>query len=84
VLFIQLDRFKQVNDTYGHDAGDWVLRLVANRLRRHLGAQATIGHLGGDEFAALSDVGPAHGPWLVAARELVDRLTTPITLSRAS
>lgn len=53
VLFIDLDKFKPVNDTYGHDAGDFVLRGVAERLRMLFPKNAEITRLGGDEFCLL-------------------------------
>lgn len=53
LLFVDLDRFKQVNDTGGHDLGDLVLKDVANRLRDLGGHNVTWGRLGGDEFVAL-------------------------------
>ncbi len=53
VTFLDLDRFKFVNDSFGHSAGDEVLRAIAVRLREHLREGDTIGRIGGDEFALL-------------------------------
>jgi len=53
VIFIDLDRFKQINDTHGHGAGDAVLKAVASRIRRAVRAEDLVARLGGDEFAVL-------------------------------
>lgn len=53
VLFLDLDRFKEVNDTYGHKVGDELLKGVAHRLRDLLPAGTTLARIGGDEFAAI-------------------------------
>ncbi len=53
VLFLDLDRFKNINDTFGHEAGDRVLRASAARMQQALREQDTIARVGGDEFLAL-------------------------------
>ncbi|WP_081411249.1 CHASE domain-containing protein [Anaeroarcus burkinensis] len=53
VLFIDLDRFKPINDQYGHDAGDVVLRMIGKRLQDRLRASDTVCRQGGDEFVIL-------------------------------
>ena len=53
LLFIDIDHFKAVNDTYGHDQGDKVLRMVANTLQHNLRATDAIGRWGGEEFVIL-------------------------------
>ena len=55
-LFMDIDAFKEINDTYGHDTGDLVLRHLANEIAETLTETETVGRLGGDEFAVWLDV----------------------------
>ena len=81
VLFIDVDGFKSVNDTRGHDAGDQVLRAIAGRLREVVRESDTVGRLGGDEFAVLLEPqGSTAEPELVAERVL-EVLRQPIELA---
>lgn len=83
-LCIDLDRFRQINDTFGHSAGDEVLRTVAQRLQSALRDADSIARLGGDEFAVLIEA--AHldaGPELVAER-LLEVLRVPYEIAAAS
>jgi diguanylate cyclase (GGDEF)-like protein len=79
-LFIDLDNFKSINDTLGHDAGDELLRAVAARLDGVVRATDTLGRLGGDEFVVIAeDLSLAAGPELIAER-LLEALEQPFTL----
>ena len=71
VLFCDLDGFKMINDTLGHDTGDLLLTEVAQRLTRHLREGDTAARLGGDEFAIVLDDTEPHGAVELAERLLV-------------
>lgn len=81
VLFVDLDRFKIVNDSLGHAAGDRLLVAVAERLRRHLRDADSIARLGGDEFAILLEAIDAPDQAIRFAERLVDALAAPFGLA---
>jgi diguanylate cyclase (GGDEF)-like protein len=70
VLMLDLDRFKQVNDTLGHRAGDDLIQAVGQRLGEMLGGGDTLARLGGDEFAIIH----MHAPGLTAVLDLSQRI----------
>jgi diguanylate cyclase (GGDEF)-like protein/PAS domain S-box-containing protein len=80
VLFLDLDNFKSINDTFGHDAGDALLLAVAGTLQTCLRDSDTIARLGGDEFAVLIEGVADHESVYLVAERLVQSLTTPFEL----
>ena len=81
VLYLDLDRFKNVNDSLGHSAGDELLVLVAQRLRRRVRGTDTVARVGGDEFVVLlDDVAETQHAALVAL-SLIDEFKAPFVLS---
>ncbi len=80
LLLLDIDCFKDVNDTLGHPAGDWLLRAVAERLGAAIRQDGTLARLGGDEFA-IAQPG-LDGPTCAAAlaQRLIETLTAPFRL----
>ncbi|ENO89371.1 EAL domain-containing response regulator [Thauera linaloolentis] len=82
VMFIDIDRFKLVNDTYGHAEGDALLRAIAARLSATLRRGDTLARLGGDEFTILlPDLNVPEDAEVIATK-ILDALAAPITLSQ--
>ncbi|GGB17945.1 GGDEF domain-containing protein [Sphingomonas metalli] len=77
LFLMDLDRFKSVNDTLGHQAGDTLLKQVAHRLQRVVGESGLVGRLGGDEFQVLLPGTDARETLATLARALIDALSQP-------
>ncbi len=85
VLLLNLDRFKEVNDAFGHDMGDELLGVVAERLRTVVPAACTVGRLGGDDFAVV--LPPTRDPetaCIALASAIARVLAAPAHLSAAA
>lgn len=80
MLFVDLDRFKFVNDTYGHDVGDKLLREVGRVLRENVRGQDLIGRIGGDEFTVALRGVHREDQAATIARGLVRELSTPFAI----
>jgi diguanylate cyclase (GGDEF)-like protein len=83
VMFIDLDRFKDVNDTYGHQAGDELIRLVAQRLMEALSEKDTLARFGGDEFAVIQTDVRSIEPVEALAKRIQDTLSRPFEVAHA-
>jgi diguanylate cyclase (GGDEF)-like protein/PAS domain S-box-containing protein len=81
VLFIDLDGFKAINDSRGHEAGDTLLREVAARLRKVLRASDVVARLGGDEFVALLQEVDGHERMARAARKILSAVLEPVEIA---
>jgi diguanylate cyclase (GGDEF)-like protein/PAS domain S-box-containing protein len=80
LLFLDLDGFKQVNDSFGHDTGDGLLQGVAERLRHNTREADTVARIGGDEFVfILNDISDAEGA-AVVAENIVRSLAEPFVI----
>lgn len=80
VLFVDLDQFKQVNDTLGHASGDELLKMVANRLRGVCRKEDTLGRLGGDEFIVVGQHMQSQSGAATLASKLIQALDMPFDL----
>lgn len=80
VLYLDLDKFKPVNDTLGHDSGDAVLKEIAVRLKDCLREMDTVARIGGDEFIFILDGINSVQDSVVVAEKVINALSTPISL----
>ncbi len=81
VLLIDLDRFKQVNDTMGHQAGDALLRAFAAHLTTSMGEHAAVARLGGDEFAVLLEDSVSAGAAAEKCEAVLEAARVPLRLA---
>jgi diguanylate cyclase (GGDEF)-like protein/PAS domain S-box-containing protein len=86
LLYLDLDRFKELNDTFGHGAGDRALEVLAERLTRSLPKDAVLGRLAGDEFAVFMEGLPLdadnRGPIAHLARSVLTEINRPFQLNQ--
>ena len=82
VLFIDLDRFKPINDVHGHEVGDVVLQTVARRLQGVLREVDTVARIGGDEFVALLGAPAAQEQLEAIARKLLALVSEPMVVNQ--
>ncbi|AXA93896.1 diguanylate cyclase domain-containing protein [Massilia sp. YMA4] len=83
LMYFDIDRFKQINDTHGHDVGDSVIRLFAQRIRSVLREADFIARLGGDEFVLIAEGLNEAGDAVVIAQKLVAAMAAPFDLAGA-
>jgi diguanylate cyclase (GGDEF)-like protein len=81
VLFIDLDRFKIINDSLGHEAGDILLVEISNRLRRELRSSDIVARLGGDEFVVILEQTAERGDIEAVTRKLLSAVGEPVQLN---
>jgi diguanylate cyclase (GGDEF)-like protein len=81
VIFIDLDKFKEVNDTQGHDAGDLLLKEIALRFKQCVHTEDTVARLGGDEFAIILPALDHTDPCAITAQRIIDQASMPIPIS---
>lgn len=81
ILFVDLDRFKPINDVFGHQMGDDVLRQSADRLRKVVGDSGFVGRLGGDEFVIIQTRSVSTESAHVLGQAIVQALRMPFELS---
>src|SRR3546814_2026919 len=80
IMLLDLDRFKQVNDTLGHPAGDALLKQVAERLLKIVGDKEMVSRLGGDEFQIILPDQEDRGKLGDVAREIIANLSQPYSV----
>jgi diguanylate cyclase (GGDEF)-like protein len=80
-LYVDIDRFKHINDSFGHAAGDHVLKTTGERLGSVVRDQDTVGRLGGDEFIVLLESATLEAPPDLVAERLIEVMREPVVLA---
>ena len=80
VFFLDLDHFKDINDTYGHDVGDEILKVFAQRLKESIRAEDTLARMGGDEFMIIIEDHTNPNTSTVVAQKIIDAMKEPVRL----
>lgn len=78
LMYLDLDSFKPINDGYGHDAGDAVLKEIACRIKRSIRTTDTVARIGGDEFVVVLEVINGRGNAIVLAERLLSSVNEPV------
>ena len=76
-MFVDLDDFKVINDTYGHETGDKVLKVIAGRLVEGMRGEDTVSRHGGDEFLILINEAPESAAVALIAKKLIGIIQSP-------
>ena len=84
VLYLDVDQFKRINDTHGHEVGDKLLRVIAARLSRSMRGEDIVSRLGGDEFCCLLGGEVNHSQLQSVALKLLKSIATPIRIGEIS
>ena len=80
IIFIDVDNFKSVNDTLGHEAGDKLLTILAQRIQSSLRDKDLVGRLGGDEFSVLIEGVPKQTTLVKIAQQLLETVQDPVII----
>ena len=84
LLLLDLDRFKMINDTLGHSAGDIVLKITANRLKKSLKKSDTIARVGGDEFAIILEDVENTQQIIIICQRIIEAISKNIEINNTS
>jgi diguanylate cyclase (GGDEF)-like protein/PAS domain S-box-containing protein len=84
LFFIDINKFKEVNDTYGHECGDILLKTIAERLRENIRSDDFVARLGGDEFTILFESVKSKEESITVAKNLIHKTKEPIVIDHCN